>query len=232
MPRRSIARSTLRAADLRVNTLCPCDGCQQSGNLKIKLVGHVGGVAMQKVKQLTELAGVDVIVVHRMLKNNVPVPEYLLMTEPVHALVGSPLRERAAPLRLDLDDLGPTRRIYLDLDRLTDALPPPRKLPPLAPARTRTSASACARSPTSSACASPALAFATFPTPADRCGRAVSVLRAGDAGRLDSTERRSQGILTKFRAGPSRAAAHARRPWTTAPTRARPAHICLGGGKS
>ena len=80
-----------RAADLRVNTLCPCDGCQQSGNLKIKLVGHLGGVAMQKVKRMTELAGIDVIVVHRMLKNAVPIPEYLLMTPPVHAMVGSPL---------------------------------------------------------------------------------------------------------------------------------------------
>ena len=120
----------LRASDLRVNTLCPCDGCQQSGNLKIKLVGHLGGVAMQKVKNMTELAGVDVIVVHRMLKNAVPVPEYLLMTQPVHAMVGSPLHERAAPLRLDLDDIGPTEAYYLDLTEFTDALPPPRKLPP------------------------------------------------------------------------------------------------------
>jgi class 3 adenylate cyclase len=120
----------VRAADLRVNTLCPCDGCQQSGNLKIKLVGHVGGVAMQKVKQLTELAGVDVIVVHRMLKNAVPVPEYLLMTKPVHAMIGSPLHERAAPLTLDLDDIGPTEAYYLDLTTWTDVLPPPRKLSP------------------------------------------------------------------------------------------------------
>lgn len=120
----------VRAADLRVNTLCPCDGCQQSGNLKIKLVGHVGGVAMQKVKQLTELAGVDVIVVHRMLKNSVPVPEYLLMTKPVHAMIGSPLHERAARLTLDLDDIGPTEAYYLDLTEWTDALPPPRKLSP------------------------------------------------------------------------------------------------------
>lgn len=121
-----------RAADLRVNTLCPCDGCQQAGNLKIKLVGHVGSVALQKVKQLTELAGVDVIVVHRMLKNNVPLPEYLLMTTPAHALMGSPLRERAAPLELDLADLGATPAFYLDLADCTDALPPPRKLSPLA----------------------------------------------------------------------------------------------------
>jgi class 3 adenylate cyclase len=121
----------MRAADLRVNTLCPCDGCQQSGNLKIKLVGHLGGVAMQKVKQMTELAGVDVIVVHRMLKNPVPLPEYLLMTTPVHAMVGSPLNERAEALTLDLDGIGPTQAYYLDLTELTDALPPPRKLSPL-----------------------------------------------------------------------------------------------------
>jgi class 3 adenylate cyclase len=117
-----------RAADLAINTLCPCDGCQQAGNLKIKLVGHVGGVALQKVKRMTELAGVDVIVVHRMLKNNVPVPEYLLMTEPVHALLGDPLRERAERLTLELDDFGATPAFYLDLTQCTEALLPPRKL--------------------------------------------------------------------------------------------------------
>src|SRR6476620_5360125 len=120
----------IRAADLRVNTLCPCDGCQQSGNLKIKLVGHVGGVAMQKVKQLTELAGVDVIVVHRMLKNDVPVAEYLLMTQPVHAMLSSPLRERAAPFVLELDDFGATPAYYLDLAECTEPLAPPRRLSP------------------------------------------------------------------------------------------------------
>ena len=38
---------------------------QQAGNLKIKLVGHLGEAAVQRVKNLTELAGVDVILVHR-----------------------------------------------------------------------------------------------------------------------------------------------------------------------
>ncbi|MEO8537883.1 MAG: DUF2652 domain-containing protein, partial [Betaproteobacteria bacterium] len=120
-----------RAMDLKVNTLCPCDGCQQAGNLKIKLVGHIGDVAMQKVKRMTELAGIDVILVHRMLKNAVPIPEYLLMTPPVHALVGSPLHERAAPVQLDLDDLGPTSAFYVDLTDTEGAPPPPRRLSPM-----------------------------------------------------------------------------------------------------
>ena len=117
-----------RAADLRANNLCPCDGCLQAGDLKIKLVGHVGAVAVQKVKQMTELAGVDVIVVHRMLKNDVPVPEYLLVTKPVFEMLDPPLRERAANLNLELDDLGPTPAYYVDLEACSEALPAPKPL--------------------------------------------------------------------------------------------------------
>ena len=104
-----------KAADLRANTLCPCDGCQQAGMLKLKLVGHVGDVAVQKVKQMTELAGVDVILVHRLLKNNVPVPEYLLMTRPLFDLMRGSLRERAAAVQLHIEELGPTEAYYVDL---------------------------------------------------------------------------------------------------------------------
>ena len=104
-----------RVADLRANTLCPCDGCRQSGELKIKLVGHVGDVAVQQVKHLTELAGVDVIVVHRMLKNDVPLSEYLLMTQPVYDMLEAPLQAAAAPIALDLEGLGNTDAYYVDL---------------------------------------------------------------------------------------------------------------------
>ncbi len=115
------------AADLRANTLCPCDGCTQAGNLKIKLVGHVGPVAVQKVKQMTELAGIDVIVVHRMLKNTVPLPEYLLVTKPVYDMIGAPVRVRASTVELDLDDIGPTQAYYVDLRDCGDAPAPARK---------------------------------------------------------------------------------------------------------
>ena len=95
-----------RASDLKINTLCVCDGCTQAGNLKIKLVGHLGEAAVQKVKHLTELAGVDVILVHRMLKNDVPVAEYMLMTEPVHERIDPAMRKRAASHPLDSTTSG------------------------------------------------------------------------------------------------------------------------------
>ena len=104
-----------RAADLAANTLCPCDGCAQAGRLKIKVVGHLGEVAVRKVKRMTELAGVDVIFVHRMLKNAVPVPEYLLMTEPFYRRVESQAGPYAKPQPLSIDDLGSADAWYIDL---------------------------------------------------------------------------------------------------------------------
>ncbi len=117
-----------RASDLRINAMCICDGCTQAGNLKIKLVGHLGEAAVQKVKNLTELAGVDVILVHRLLKNDVPVAEYLLMTAPVHERVDSSIRERTAALALELPDLGRTETYYVDLERYVGEVPPAPRL--------------------------------------------------------------------------------------------------------
>jgi len=64
--------------------MCSCDACMQSRNLKVKFVGHVGEVAKQTIGGREKVVGVDVIAVHRMLKNSVPVPEYVLMTEPLY----------------------------------------------------------------------------------------------------------------------------------------------------
>src|SRR5438093_1405694 len=74
---------------------CPCQGCAQVGNLKVKFVAHLGDVAPQRVKRLTRLAGFDVIFVHRMLKNSVPVREYLLMSEPLWERADERLRTSA-----------------------------------------------------------------------------------------------------------------------------------------
>lgn len=118
-----------RVSDLKINNLCVCDGCVQAGNLKIKLVGHLGEAAVQKIKKLTELAGVDVILVHRMLKNDVPIPEYMLMTEPVHERIDAALRERSASYPLELDDLGSVETFYVDLERYVGEVPAMRRLP-------------------------------------------------------------------------------------------------------
>jgi hypothetical protein len=90
----------------------------QAGDLKLKFVAHVGDVAFQKVKRFTELAGVDVILVHRLLKNTVPLREYVLMSEPLHEELASELGSIAVPVEEHLEGLGEARNYYVDLDVL------------------------------------------------------------------------------------------------------------------
>ncbi len=115
----SIRNAFLRRRDeLSINRLCTCDGCVQAGQLNLKFVAHSGEVAFQKVKRYTELAGVDVILVHRLLKNSVPLPEYVLMSEPVHDALAPTLGATATSLSENLEGLGETRTFYVALDEI------------------------------------------------------------------------------------------------------------------
>ncbi|MGH3957587.1 DUF2652 domain-containing protein [Mycobacterium sp.] len=94
---------------------CECASCAQLDNLSLKFVAHEGEVAEQRVKRHAELAGVDVILVHRMLKNQVPVPEYVLMTDVVTQCLDEPFRKLCLPLTHDFEGIGQTSTHYIDL---------------------------------------------------------------------------------------------------------------------
>ena len=105
--------------------MCSCDACIQSRNLKVKFVGHVGEVATQTISGREKLVGVDVITVHRMLKNAVPAPEYLLMTESFADQCGADIRQGAGRIEQELEGLGPASLYFVDLEELALPRPPP-----------------------------------------------------------------------------------------------------------
>ncbi len=65
--------------------VCSCEACTRIGELKLKQVVHTGNVDFEKINNSEKLFGVDVIVVHRMLKNSVPSQEYVMMTDHAHS---------------------------------------------------------------------------------------------------------------------------------------------------
>src|SRR5215218_6271642 len=73
------------------SNLCPCDGCVQADNLKLKFVAHIGEVATQTIRERRKLVGIDVILVHRLLKNPVQAPEYVLFSEQLYRTGGAAL---------------------------------------------------------------------------------------------------------------------------------------------
>jgi hypothetical protein len=62
--------------------LCICDACVSVDGLRLKQVAHSGVVAIERIQKFEKLFGLDVIVVHRLLKNTVQSHQYLLLTEP------------------------------------------------------------------------------------------------------------------------------------------------------
>jgi hypothetical protein len=114
-----------RRMELETYRMCSCDGCTQAGQLKLKFVAHAGEVALQKIKRYTELAGVDVIFVHRMLKNSVPVSEYVLVSEPIYPHLDAELREHARETREELEGLGAVTTHYVDFTTLARELAAP-----------------------------------------------------------------------------------------------------------
>lgn len=68
-------------------TTCPCDACRSIGELGLKIVAHRGDYATHQIAGGTELVGRDVILVHRLLKNDVVertgFGEYALYTHPL-----------------------------------------------------------------------------------------------------------------------------------------------------
>ena len=68
---------------------CGCNACSRVHDLRLKVVLNMGEAIFKQIRQFEELAGEDVITVHRLLKNNVPTREYILMTEAFHNLAGN-----------------------------------------------------------------------------------------------------------------------------------------------
>ena len=70
-----VARDTLI-----VNNPCDCNACQNLGKLEVKLIVHWGEVTRGQIAGFITYSGVDVVVVHRLLKNRVKGRCYALFT--------------------------------------------------------------------------------------------------------------------------------------------------------
>jgi hypothetical protein len=105
------------------SNLCPCDGCVQADNLKLKFVAHIGEVATQTIRQRRKLVGIDVILVHRLLKNPVQAPEYVLFSEELYRTGEAALANPVHEVSQNLEGIGPVRAYFVDIEDLADSLP-------------------------------------------------------------------------------------------------------------
>ena len=103
-----------RLRDMRAATTCPCQACQMIGSLGLKFIVHRGSYSRQVIAGVVQLYGNDVNLVHRLLKNTVPLREYVLVTGATLSSWPETVRTGyvGAPQHYDVGDVDAA---YLDL---------------------------------------------------------------------------------------------------------------------
>lgn len=71
--------SHLRQYDMQ--RICQCGACSSAPGLTLKMVAHAGELDKISIKGHEKLHGTDLILAHRLLKNDIPSREYVLVTE-------------------------------------------------------------------------------------------------------------------------------------------------------
>jgi hypothetical protein len=92
---------------------CSCEACCNISQLRLKIIVHYGQVVIKQVRHLEELAGSDVILAHRLLKNKVPSNEYLFLTEKFYQWSGGLPGSEPQVFKDTYEDIGVVQgRVY------------------------------------------------------------------------------------------------------------------------
>lgn len=110
-----------RLRDVKQASVCACKACVAMSDLDFKFVVHHGEMVKQKMGGREELAGRDVILVHRLLKNRVSEQlgdrAYALYSDAcIEAMGMDPAAQGLAEHRETIDIMGEVRLWLCDLD--------------------------------------------------------------------------------------------------------------------
>ena len=103
--------------------LCICDACKQMDGLRLKAIMHHGELIKKEMGGGIELAGADLILAHRLLKNSVEGDEYILMTSQFHDRAGD-MADMAPNHQSEDTDLGPVEIVVFYPESGDRPMPP------------------------------------------------------------------------------------------------------------
>ena len=104
-----------KASSLVFVQACGCEPCLESKNLRLKIVAHNGNFAIKQIRNFEELAGEDVILTHRMLKNDIESNEYWLVTDNFYKDLSPKNKSKFSPNTQNLESFGKMKLNYLQL---------------------------------------------------------------------------------------------------------------------
>ena len=114
----------------QTHRICHCGACSSANKLSLKFVIHHGELVKGELKSFQKIFGKDLIVAHRLLKNNIPHQEYVLVTNELMDACSTwkDLKSIAWTKPNNAEgsyDFGTVNYCYLTLDELKKHIPAP-----------------------------------------------------------------------------------------------------------
>ena len=103
--------------------ICQCGACTTANNLELKFVVHSGDFNFINVKGQHKPIGESVITVHRLLKNDIPLDEYVLISENTRAALNLDLDSTWKMLESNYDHIGNIKYSYREISSFKKELP-------------------------------------------------------------------------------------------------------------
>jgi hypothetical protein len=112
--------------ELMADESCPCGACRGVEDLDLKIVAHHGRFLRHAVGGRAQVAGVDVILAHRLLKNGVTARAYVLLTDALLGWLGlDPINLGLVARVESYEHLGDVRCFVRALDASAGRAPTP-----------------------------------------------------------------------------------------------------------
>jgi hypothetical protein len=102
--------------------ICNCGSCRTTTNLELKFLVHYGELAFIKVKTFVKPYGREVIKIHRLLKNEVPINEYILFTNDTFELYKDQV-DKTWIKKNEIYDLKAMDYFYKNLESTKNTIP-------------------------------------------------------------------------------------------------------------
>ncbi|GBD88213.1 hypothetical protein BMS3Abin03_02148 [bacterium BMS3Abin03] len=110
---------------LAANKDCMCGACSILTKLKIKFIVHTGKIGTIMIKDYCKQYGIDIIIAHRLLKNNLSIDEYALFTnktiQKFNKEIKNNFNEDNLLLKeeIEYENIGKINYYYIPLNSLT-----------------------------------------------------------------------------------------------------------------
>ena len=103
------------------SNLCPCRACKGIADLDLKIFVHRGEAARFEFKGSIDHFGTDVIILHRMMKNNVSGDRYVMVTEAAKGSISLPALNKGYEVEEEIEHLGVVKAHVFTVDDASKA---------------------------------------------------------------------------------------------------------------